>query len=39
MKTIYRFDGKKITKKALNEKIGADRVKRLTKTALETFTV
>jgi len=37
MKTIYRLDGKKITKKALTEKIGADRVKRLTKTAIETF--
>ena len=37
MKTIYRLDGKKITKKALTEKIGADRVKRLTEEAKETF--
>lgn len=37
MKTIYRLDGKKISKKALTEKIGADRVKRLTEEAKEIF--
>ena len=36
MKTIYRLDGKKITKKALTEQIGTERVKRMTKEAWET---
>ena len=36
MKTIYRLDGKKISKKALTEMIGAERVKRMTADAWET---
>ncbi len=36
MKTIYRMDGKKISKKALTEQIGAERVKRMTQEAWET---
>ena len=37
MKTIYRLDGKKITKKALAEQIGTERVKRMTAEAWETM--
>ncbi len=33
MKTTYRLDGKKITKKKLIELTGADQVKRLTEDA------
>ena len=33
MKTIYRLDGKKISKKALTEMVGAEEVKRMTKEA------
>lgn len=36
MKTIYRLDGKKITKKELTAQIGTERVKRMTKEAWET---
>ena len=36
MKTIYKLDGKKISKKALVEKMGAERVKRMTEEALKT---
>lgn len=36
MKTIYRLDGKKISKKALTEMMGAEEVKRMTKEAWET---
>ena len=37
MTTKYFLDEKKITKKALTEKIGADRVKRMTQEAREGF--
>ncbi len=37
MKTTYRLDGKKITKKKLIELTGADQVKRLTEDAKELF--
>lgn len=37
MKTIYSLNGKKITKKALTEKIGAKQVKMMTSVALETM--
>ena len=37
MKTIYRLDEKRISKKALIEDFGADRIKRLTEEAKETF--
>jgi hypothetical protein len=36
MKTIYKLEGKKISKKALIEKMGAERVKRMTEEAWET---
>lgn len=37
MKTIYRLDGKKITKKALTERLGAERLKEMTREAWETM--
>ncbi|MCD8049774.1 MAG: hypothetical protein LUG52_09335 [Clostridia bacterium] len=37
MRTIYYLKGKRITKKALTEMIGAEEVKRLTKEAKESF--
>ena len=37
MKTTYALDNKKISKKALTELIGKERVDRLTKEAKETF--
>ena len=33
MKTIYKLDGKKISKKALVEKMGAERVNKMTEEA------
>ena len=36
MKTIYKLDGKKISKKTLVEKMGAERVKKMTEDAWET---
>jgi hypothetical protein len=36
MKTTYRLNDKKVSKKALIEKIGKDRIERLTKEAWET---
>lgn len=36
MKTIYRLDGKKISKKALTEMMGTEKIKRMTKEAWET---
>ncbi len=37
MKTNFYLDGKKITKKALTEKIGADRLKRMIEESKEEF--
>ena len=37
MKTKFYLDGKKITKKALQERIGEERLKRLVQEAKETF--
>lgn len=37
MKTIYYIEGKKTTKKALTEKLGAERLKRMTEEAKEGF--
>ncbi|MEE1450915.1 MAG: hypothetical protein UF234_05810 [Oscillospiraceae bacterium] len=37
MKTKFYLDGKKITKKALQERIGEERLKRLIQEAKETF--
>ena len=37
MKTIYYLNGKKTSRKALTEKIGADRLKRYIEEAQETF--
>jgi len=37
MKTVYRLQGKKVTKKSLIEMFGAERIKRITKEAMETF--
>ena len=37
MKTIYYIEGKKTTKKALTEKLGAGRLKRMTEEAKEGF--
>lgn len=37
MRTNFYLDGKKTTKKALTEKIGKDRLDRLTKEAKEGF--
>ena len=37
MKTKFYLDGKKITKKALLERIGEERLKRLIQEAKETF--
>lgn len=37
MKTIYYIDGKKTTKKALTEKLGAERLKRMTEEAKQGF--
>ncbi|HAP8930933.1 TPA: hypothetical protein IV330_000233 [Enterococcus faecium] len=37
MRTKFYLDGKKITKKALQERIGEDRLKRLVQEAKETF--
>ena len=36
MRTIITLDGKKISKKALVEKMGAERVKKMTEEAWET---
>lgn len=37
MKTKFYLNGKKITKKALQERIGEERLKRLVQEAKETF--
>lgn len=37
MRTKFYLDGKKITKKALQERIGEERLKRLVQEAKETF--
>jgi len=37
MKTNYYIEGKKTTKKALTEKLGKERIDRLTKEAKEGF--
>ena len=37
MKTIYRLDGKKISKKALTEMMGTERIKKMTNEAWETM--
>ncbi len=37
MKTTYYLEGKKTTKKALTERLGADRLKRMTEEAKEGF--
>lgn len=37
MRTKFYLDGKKITKKALQERIGEERLKRLIQEAKETF--
>ena len=37
MKTKFYLNGKKITKKALQERIGEERLKRLVEEAKETF--
>lgn len=37
MRTKFYLDGKKITKKALQERIGEERMKRLIQEAKETF--
>ena len=37
MRTKFYLDGKKITKKALQERIGDERLKRLVQEAKETF--
>ena len=37
MKTKFYLDGKKITKKALQERIGEERLKRMMQEAKETF--
>ena len=37
MRTKFYLDGKKITKKALQERIGGERLKRLVQEAKETF--
>ena len=37
MRTNFYLDGKKITKKALQERIGEERLKRLVQEAKETF--
>ncbi len=37
MRTKFYLDGKKITKKALQERIGEERLKRMMQEAKETF--
>lgn len=37
MRTKFYLDGKKITKKALQERIGEERLKKLVQEAKETF--
>lgn len=37
MRTKFYLDGKKITKKALQERIGEERLKRMVQEAKETF--
>ena len=37
MRTKFYLDGKKITKKALQERIGEERLKRMLQEAKETF--
>ena len=37
MRTKFYLDGKKITKKAVQERIGEERLKRLVQEAKETF--
>ncbi|MCD8098033.1 MAG: hypothetical protein LUE31_08370 [Lachnospiraceae bacterium] len=37
MKTIYSIQGKRVTKKALVERFGAERVKKMTQEAKEGF--
>lgn len=37
MRTHFYLDGKKITKKALQERIGEERLKRMVQEAKETF--
>lgn len=37
MRTKFYLDGKKITKRALQERIGEERLKRLVQEAKETF--
>ena len=37
MRTKYYLDGKKITKKVLQERIGEERLKKLVQEAKETF--
>ena len=37
MRTKFYMDGKKITKKALQERIGEERLKRMMQEAKETF--
>lgn len=37
MKTNYYIEGKKTTKKALTEKLGAERLKRMTEEAKQGF--
>lgn len=39
MRTKFYLNGKKITKKALQERIGEERLKRLVQEAKETFLV
>lgn len=37
MKTVYRLDGLRVAKKVLVDKLGAERVKRMTADAVATF--
>lgn len=37
MKTVFYLNGKKVTKKAVTEIVGAERIKRLVKEAKEGF--